>query len=147
MESEAAEASPDLSQHGFKGILSKARNKSKANDSKVSINGTDNSSDSHGIRSSIDSARDKLRASRTSSLDDGLPANNSSMSKLIPKRIQKKRKERKEAKQAAKQEETQEDDGRGRSISEQAATSAAPQQRSRSTLGESLITNDSDVES
>ncbi|KAL9592589.1 MAG: hypothetical protein Q9179_006568, partial [Wetmoreana sp. 5 TL-2023] len=72
------------------------------------------------------------------------------MSKLIPNRIQKKRKERKAAKHAAKEEaEAQEDDGRGRSISQQAATAATPLQRSRSTLAEegSLMTNDSEEES
>lgn len=152
MEGEAKEVSPEPSTRGLKGVLSKARRGgSRPNASVVSIN--DNSSDSHGIRSSIDSSQ--YRASGGSSLDDGLPSNGSSgISKLLPKGIQKKRKERKAAKEAAKEEEVaQEEDGRGRSISEQAATAAAPaallQTGSRSTLAEtaSLLTNDSDGES
>ncbi|KAL8918933.1 MAG: hypothetical protein Q9172_005201 [Xanthocarpia lactea] len=150
MDTEAKEASPEPSTRGLKSVLSKARRGGKTNASKVSINGTDNSG---SIRSSIDSSQDKLRASRGSSLDDGVSTNNSgSISKLIPHRIQKKRKERKATKQAAQEQEeldAQEQNGRGRSISEQAATAAAPLQRSPSTLGEeaSLLTNDSDVES
>ena len=149
METDTKEVSPESSSRRLKSVLSKARRGGKNNASKVSIN--DNSSDSHGIRSSIDSAQDRFRASRGSSLDDTISTTNSSgISKLIPNRIQKKRKERKAAKQAAKDEEEAEDDGRGRSISEQAATAAAPLlQRSRSTLAEegSLMTNDSDGES
>ncbi|KAL8687155.1 MAG: hypothetical protein Q9218_006595 [Villophora microphyllina] len=154
MDSDTKEVSPEPSKRGLKSVLSKARRGGKNNASTVSINGADTSSDSHGIRSSIDSGQDKLRASRGSSLDDGASVNASSnISKLIPSRIQKKRQERKAAKQAAKEEaeaqEAQEDDGRGRSISEQAATAAVPLTRSRSTLAEegSLMTNDSDGES
>ncbi|KAL8709894.1 MAG: hypothetical protein Q9225_007387 [Loekoesia sp. 1 TL-2023] len=148
MEGEAREASPEPSTRGLKSVLSKARRGGKNNASKVSIN--DNSSDSYGIRSSLDSSQDKLRVSRGSSFDDSLStANTSSMSKLIPARIQKKRKERKATKQAAKEEEEAEDDGPGRSIGEQAATAAPLLQRSQSTLAEegSLMTNDSDGES
>ena len=150
MDAEAKEASPEPSTRGLKSVLSKARRGGKTNASKVSINGTDNSG---SIRSSIDSSQDKLRASRGSSLDDGVSSNNTgSISKLIPNRIQKKRKERKATKQAAQEQEeldAQEQSGRGRSISEQAATAAVPLQRSPSTLAEeaSLLTNDSDVES
>lgn len=151
MDGQAKEVSPEPSTRGLKGVLSKARRGGKPNASVVSIN--DNSSDSHGIRSSIDSSQ--YRASRGSSLDDGLPSNGSSgISKLLPKGIQKKRRERKAAKEMAKdEEEAQQEDGRGRSISEQAATAAAPaaplQSGSRSTLAEtgSLLTNDSDGES
>ncbi|KAL8901177.1 MAG: hypothetical protein Q9207_005336 [Kuettlingeria erythrocarpa] len=151
MDGQAKEVSPEPSTRGLKGVLSKARRGGKPNASVVSIN--DNSSDSHGVRSSIDSSQ--YRASRGSSLDDGLPSNGSSgISKLLPKGIQKKRRDRKAAKETAKNgEEAQEDDGRGRSISEQAATAAAPaaplQSGSRSTLAEtgSLLTNDSDGES
>lgn len=148
MDGGSSEVSPEPSSRGLKGVLSKARRAGK-NASVVSIN--DTSSDSHGIRSSLDSSQ--YRASRGSSLDDGRSINNSgAMSKLIPKGIQKKRRERKAAKQAAKEDdEAQEGDGRGRSISEQAATAAAslPPSRSRSTLAEtgSLLTNDSEGES
>lgn len=150
MDSDAKEVSPEPSTRGLKSVLTKARRGGKANASKVSING-DNSSDSHGIRSSIDSGQDRFRVSRGSSLDDGVSVSTSNISKLIPNRIQKKRKERKAAKQAAQDEaEAQQDHGRGRSISEQAATAAAPPlERSRSTLAEegSFMTNDSDGES
>ncbi|KAI4129425.1 MAG: hypothetical protein LQ338_002265 [Usnochroma carphineum] len=156
MDGGAQETSPEPSSRGLKGVLSKARRGGKNNDSVVSFN--DNSSGSHGVRSSIDSARDKLRASRGSSIDDGLSTNNSGgISKLIPTRIQNKRRERKAAKQAAKEEEEAQEDGergrgRGRSISEQAATAAGTlplPSRSRSTLGEegSLLTNDSEGDS
>ncbi|KAL8754195.1 MAG: hypothetical protein Q9184_005189, partial [Pyrenodesmia sp. 2 TL-2023] len=153
MDGEPKGVSPEPSTRGLKGVLSKARRGgSRPNASVVSIN--DTSSESHGIRSSIDSSQ--YRASRGSSLDDGLPSNGSSgISKLLPKGIQKKRRERKAAKEAAKEEEqeAQDEDGRGRSISEQAATAAAAaaplQTGSRSTLAEtgSLLTNDSDEES
>ncbi|KAI4187742.1 MAG: hypothetical protein LQ348_004025 [Seirophora lacunosa] len=148
MEGDAKEASPEPSSRGLKSILTKARRRGK-NTSVVSIN--DNDSDTHPIRSSIDSS---LRVSRGSSLDDARSINSSNgISKLMPNRIQKKRRERKAAKQAAKEEENddaQEDDGRGRSISGQAATAAATiPSRSESTLAEerSLLTDESDVES
>ncbi|CAL8583610.1 hypothetical protein XPA_009231 [Xanthoria parietina] len=149
MDGEAKEVSPAPSTRGLKSVLSKARRGSKKNASKVSVNAPDNSD---SVRSSVDSSRDKRRASRGSSLDDGLSTNNTgAISKLIPNRIQKKRKERKAAQQAAHEQEelvAQDEPGRGRSISEQAATAAAPLHRSRSTLGEeaSLLTNDSDTE-
>ncbi|KAL8733252.1 MAG: hypothetical protein Q9166_002269 [cf. Caloplaca sp. 2 TL-2023] len=150
MDGEVKEVSPEPSTRGLKSVLTKARRGGRNNASKVSVNGTDNSG---SIRSSIDSSHDRIRASRGSSLDEGLSTNNTaSISKLIPNRIQKKRNERKAAKQAAQEQDeldAQEEDGRGRSISQQAATAAAPLQRSRSTLGEeaSLLTNDSEDES
>ncbi|KAL8947988.1 MAG: hypothetical protein Q9222_005783 [Ikaeria aurantiellina] len=155
MDEAPKEVSPEPSSRGLKGVLTKARRGTKPNTSKVSINGIDDSSDSHGIRSSIDSSNDRIRPSRGSSIDDTISTNTSTgISKLIPNRIQKKRRERKAAKEAAQDEadaeaEAVEDDGRGRSISKQAATAAAPLNRSRSTLGEnaSLMTNDSEGES
>lgn len=148
MEGDTKEVSPEPSSRRLKSVLTKARY-GKKNASKVSIN--DESSDSHGIRSSIDSTMDLFRASRGSSLDESISTKNSSaMSKLIPNRIQKKRKERKASKIAAREEEEAEENGRGRSISDQAATAATPlQERSRSTLADeaSLMTNDSEAES
>ncbi|KAL8772745.1 MAG: hypothetical protein Q9209_002090 [Squamulea sp. 1 TL-2023] len=147
MDHEAKEVSPEPSTRGLKSVLSKARRGGKSNASKVSVTGTDS------LRSSIDSSQDKIHVSRGSSLDDGLSTNNSaSISKLIPNRIHKKRLERKAAKQVAQEQaelEAQDEDGRGRSISDQAATAAGTLRRSRSTLGEeaSLLTNDSDAES
>lgn len=148
MDSDTKEASPEPSRRGLKSVLNKARRGGKANGSTASINGPDT------VRSSIDSSQDKLLASRGSSVDDDASRDTSSnMSKLIPNRIQKKRQERRAAKQAAKEEaeaqEAREDQARGRSISEQAATAAAPLNRSRSSLAEdgSLMTNDSDTES
>lgn len=148
MEGDAKEVSPEPSSRRLKSVLTKARY-GKKNASKVSIN--DESSDSHGIRSSLDSTMDMFRASRGSSLDESISNKNSSaMSKLIPNRIQKKRKERKASQIAAREEEEAEENGRGRSISEQAATAATPlQQRSRSTLADeaSLLTNYSEADS
>ncbi|KAL9577067.1 MAG: hypothetical protein Q9212_006611 [Teloschistes hypoglaucus] len=148
MDSDTKEASPEPSRRGLKSVLTKARRGGKANGSTASINGADT------VRSSIDSSHDKFRASRGSSPDDDASRDTSSnMSKLIPNLIHKKRQERRAAKQAAKEEadaqEAREDQARGRSISEQAATAAAPLTRSRSSLAEegSLMTNDSDAES
>ena len=103
----------------------------------------------------MDSSRDKVRDSRGSSLDDGLPSGQSNLSKLIPRRIKKKRRRREEAEQQLQQETA---DPRGRSADGQTATSAVPaalsgNSRSRSALGEdeeedgeSLITIESDTE-
>ena len=98
---------------------------------------------------------EKVRDSRGSSLDDGLPSGPSNLSKLIPGRIKKKRRKREEAEQQLQQEKA---DPRGRSADRQTATSAVPtvlsvNKRSRSALGEdeegdggSLITIESDTE-
>ena len=96
---------------------------------------------------------DKVRDSRGSSLDDGLPPGPSNLSKLIPGRVKKKRRKREEAEQ-----QLQTADPRGRSADGQTATSAEPttlfgDDKSRSPLGEdeeedggSLITIESDTE-
>lgn len=96
---------------------------------------------------------DKVRDSRGSSLDDGLPPGPSNLSKLIPGRTKKKRKKREEAEQ-----QLQTADPRGRSADGQTATSAVPPTissdiRSQSARGEdeeedggSLITIESETE-
>lgn len=131
METSAADTSPTPSGRGFKGVLAKARR--PGNSSTPSINGTDNSSEGHGLRSSIDSVGDKLRVSRQSSVDDGSTSNKSrKLSKLIPKRILKKVGNRGATGESRREEEEAgEGDRRGRTIVGQAATSM----RSRSALG------------
>ena len=149
MDDGAKDVSPAPSTRGLKSVLSKARRGSKKNASKVSVNGPENSD---SVRSSIDSSRDRIPITRGSSLEDGLSTNNTgTISKLIPNRIQKKRKERKAAQHAAQEQEdlaAEDEHGRGRSLSDQAATAAAALHRSKSPLGEdaSLLTNDSDTE-
>ncbi len=133
---------------GFKSVLAKARLGRKDNPSTASLNGSDDS-EIGGLRNSVDSV-DKTRDGGRLSVDDGLPAGPSSLSKLIPGRAKKKRRKREEAEQL--QQELAE--GRGRSANEQAATAAVSRREagneSRTTLGEesgSLITVESDIES
>lgn len=144
---------PSTSAHstkGLKGVIAKARLARKDDPPTISINGTEDGGERSGIRNSMDSLMDKARASTGSSLDDGLPSGPSNLSKLIPGRTKKKRRKREEAEQA--QQETEE--GRGRSVEDQAATAAAPNslaaKRSQSTLGEdgegSLLTVESETE-
>ena len=151
MESEAAEVSPAPSAtpntgNRLKSVLSKARKDRKNNASKVSIAGTENSSDGNGtgVRSSIDSLIDK---SRQSSVEDG--SSRVKLAKLLPGLNKRKKK-----KQEAAQQQDFEEEGRGRRTSEQPATSASLDStvlnRSHSSLGDeasSLITVDSDAES
>lgn len=145
------EPSPSPSQEpkGLKGVLAKAKFK-KDDASSVSIAATDDSGERNsGIRNSIDSL---MRNSARSSVDDGLPSGPSAISKLIPGRAKKKRRKLEEAEKRQQEDE----DLRGRSVSEQAATSAKniprlPVNQSETSLGEeennSLITLDSEVES
>lgn len=162
METAASEVSPPPSGRGLKGVLAKARRGGKDSSSTPSNNGTDNnSSEGHGIRSSIESIRERARTSRESSIDDGTVTTSKShpLSKLIPGRIKKRLKkyggsEREEESEEQGEEGDQEEDGRGRSISDQAATSADPRSResqSQSTIdsvSSSLATyDDSDTES
>jgi hypothetical protein len=59
----SAENSSGLSGRGLKGMLAKARrNKQDNNSSTTSFNGTEGSTEGHGIRESMDSALDKLKA-------------------------------------------------------------------------------------
>ena len=155
MESEAAEVSPSPSGtvntgNRLKTVLSKARRDRNANTSKVSIAGTDNSSEGNGtgVRSSIDSQFDK---SRQSSLDDG--SSRTKFTKLIPGHAKRKKK-RQEAAEVAEQREWEDEEERGRRTSEQPATAASLSptgiNRSHSSLADeasSLITIDTDVES
>lgn len=143
---------------GFKGLVAKAKLGRKDAPSTISLNGSsvsDEASERGGIRNSVDSLMDKVRDSRGSSLDDGLPSGPSNLSKLIPGRVKKKRRKREEAEQQLQQETA---DPRGRSADGQTATSAVPtalsgNNRSRSALGEdeeedggSLITIESETE-
>ena len=154
MESEAAEVSPSPSTtvnpgNRLKNALSKSRRDRANNTSKVSVTGTDNSSEGNGtgIRNSIDSLMDK---SRQSSLDDG--SSRVKLAKLIPGH-KKRKKKRQEAAELAEQQDLEEED-RGRRLSEQPATAASLNpgavNESHSSLGDegnSLITVDSDTES
>ena len=133
---------------GIKSVLAKARLGRKDNPSTASLNGSDES-EIGGLRNSVESV-DKTRDGGRSSVDDGLPAGPSGLSKLIPGRVKKKRKKREEAEQL-QQELAQ---GRGRSVDDQTATAAGSSREagneSRTTLGDengSLITVESDTES
>ena len=143
---------------GFKGLVAKAKLGRKDAPSNTSLNDSnvsDEPSERAGIRNSVDSLMDKVRDSRGSSLDDGLPSGPSNLSKLIPGRVKKKRRKREEAELQLQQEAA---DPRGRSADGQTATSAVPttlskDNRSQSALGEddeedggSLITIESDTE-
>lgn len=88
MESAAIEPS----RRGLRAALAKARRSGKDTSSTPSINGTDNSSEGHGIRTSIDSTRDQSGGSRKSSVDDGttLSKTRKLTNKLLPKSIVKK---------------------------------------------------------
>ena len=150
--SPAPSASAATSKKGFKGAVAKARLGRNKDESTVSLNGSNEGSESGGLRHSVDSLIDKARDSRKPSLDDdGLPPGPSNLSKLIPGRVKKKRRKREEAEQL--QQELA--DNRGRSVEDQTATSAEPRKlskdnRSRSTLGEdgeSLITVESETDS
>ena len=155
MESEAAEVSPSPSAtmnpgNRLKNALSKSRRDRANNASKISVTGTDNSSEGNGtgVRNSIDSLMDK---SRQSSLDDG--SSRVKLAKLIPGH-KKRKKKRQEAAQLAEQQDLEEEEDRGRRLSEQPATAAslnpAAVNESHSSLGDernSLITVDSDTES
>lgn len=141
---------------GFKGLVAKAKLGRKEAPSTTSLTGSsisDEVSERAGTRNSVDSSRDKVRDSRGSSLDDGLPSGPSNLSKLIPGRMKKKK--RRKGEEAEQQLQA---DPRGRSADGQTATSAVPtalsgNNRSRSALeedeeedGESLITIESDTE-
>ena len=143
---------------GFKGIVAKAKLGRKDAPSTTSLNGSsisDEASERSGIRNSVDSLMDKVRDSRGSSLDDGLPSGPSNLSKLIPGRVKKKRRKREEAEQQLQQETA---GARGRSANGQTATSAVPtslsgNNKSRTALeeddeedGGSMITVESDTE-
>lgn len=139
------EPSPAPSERGLKGVLAKARRSRMDNSSTPSVNGTDNSSEGRGIRTSVDSLQDKTLPSRLPSSDDGKPTASDKLSKLVPARIKKKRRERKEAEQ-------QQEEVRGRSIGSQGGPSGdyesqSGQQSPGDDGGSSLITMDSDIES
>ena len=138
----------------IKGVLSKARRgtkdepKDEPNMPSISIHDTSSEGpgSTTGVRSSLDSLGERIRASRQSSLDDGTGSNK--LAKLIPGH-KKRAKKRQEAagQQLAEELGVQ----RGRSISDQRATAAdlAPSSRnlSRTTLDDgesSLITVDSE---
>jgi hypothetical protein len=131
MEASAADTSPTPSGRGFKGVLAKARQ--PGNSSTPSFNGTDNSSEGHGLRYSIDSVGEKLLVSRQSSIDDGSTSTKSrKLSKLIPKRILNKVGNHGATGEPRREgEEAGEGDPRGRTTVGQAGTLM----RSRSALG------------
>lgn len=144
------------STRGFKGVLAKARLGGKDTASSPSFfSGTDNnSSDSHGIRSSVESlqALERDRASRESSIDDGTTTTKSrTLSKLIPARIKKKLKKQgsleREEEQGEDREEGEQVDGHGNAIMDPApaATSTPVGSSSQNTIvGNSLNSYDSD---
>ena len=95
MEPPIPETSPPPSARGLKGVLAKARRNLKDNSSTTSVNGPDGSG---GLRSSIDSTAEKLRARSggDNGRDDGENPGSAGLSALIPGRIKKRRKRRQE---------------------------------------------------
>lgn len=150
MDTSPTEASPVQSTRGFKGVLAKARRGGKDTASSPSFfNGTDNnSSDSHGIRSSVESlqALEKDRASRESSIDDGTTMTKSrTLAKLIPARIKKKLKKQGGLEREEEQGEDGEEGGNAITDPAPAATSTAVGSSRQNTVsGDSLISCDSD---
>lgn len=153
MDTSPTEASPVQSTRGFKGVLAKARRGGKDTASSTSFfNGTDNnSSDSHGIRSSVESlqALEKDRASKESSIDDGTTTTKSrTLAKLIPARIKKKLKKQgsleREEEQGEDGEEGEHMDGHGMDPAPAAASTAVGSSRQNAIGGDSLISYDSD---
>lgn len=142
METATANDSPSSAGRGLKAVLTKARRPGKDNNSSThSVNSTNNSSEGHGVRSSIDSFGDKLRIPRRSSVDDS-PASLKvrKLSKLIPRRISKKvgRHGEKESKEPIREGDE--------------AGEAERLSRSQKTIGQdgggsSLTTNESETES
>ena len=141
--------SPTPSSKGFKSVIAKAKLISRDDSPSVVLPDTEDGVERNGMRNSIDSL---VRRSTRSSVDDGLPAGPSNMSKLIPGRVKKKKKIREEAERLLREEEK----ARGRSQGDQIATSATVDQtptlsKSQSSLsedeGNSLITIDSNTES
>ena len=158
METSISPAPSTTEPKGFKGLVAKAKLGRRDAPSTTSLNGSsvsDEASERGGIRNSVDSLMDKVRDSRGSSLDDGLPSGPSNLSKLIPGRVKNKRRKREEAELQLQQETA---DSRGRSADGQTATSAVPSalsgnSRSPSALeedeeedGGSLITVESETE-
>ena len=141
---------PSVSSKVLKNSITKARISRKSDILASPVNDGGEPNERSGLRDSVDSLIDRARSTRTGSLDDGLPSGPSNLSKLIPGRVKKKRRKRAEALQAQKEANRV----RGRSVEDQAATSALTQpltdNQSRSTLGDgegSLTTYDSDTES
>ena len=139
---------PSVSSKGLKAIA-KARIARKGESSTTSLNQIDNDSDRGGVRNSVDSLLERTRSTRPS-VDNGLPAGPSNLSKLVPGRVKKKKKRREEAEKIQKEAE----ETRGRPLHEQIATSALSSpplnSQSRSTLGDgedSLVTQDSEPDS
>lgn len=155
MDTSPTEASPVQSTRGFKGVLAKARRGKDTASSPPFFDGTDNnSSDSHGIRSSVESlqALEKDRASRESSIDDGTTMTKSrTLAKLIPARIKKKLKKQggleREEEQVEDGEEGEHVDGHGNKITDPApaaSSTAVGSSRQNTVGGDSLISYDSD---
>lgn len=154
MDTSPTEVSPVQPTRGFKGVLAKAiRGGKDATSSPSFFNGTENNSgDSHGIRSSVESlqALEKDRASRESSIDDGATTTKSrTLAKLIPARIKKKLKKQGSLEREEEQGEDGErehKDGHGNAIMDPApaATPTAVGSSGQDTTGESLISYDSD---
>lgn len=126
MESATVDISPAPSTRGFKGVLSKARRGGKDNSSTTSINGTDNSSEANGIRSSIESIQENARPGQQPGEDGVTTSKPRKLSKILGRLKRKKKTHDGLDDQPGEEEEDDddvEDDGRGRSISEATTTS------------------------
>ncbi|KAI9832787.1 MAG: hypothetical protein M1819_004007 [Sarea resinae] len=166
--SAAPETSPAPSNHSFSGVLSKARRGRRANTSSTnSVISNDDTMSTHrgGIRSSMDTAVDKLKArvtgdsSSSTEHDKDTSPVREALAKLIPHRAgSKRRRARRQSKNVDDTADTSESLRRGRSITEKGISenddATAPgavdgddDDEEEDKSGSSLLTCDSETES
>ena len=92
----SAENSPVPSGRGLKGMLAKARRNKADNSSTTSFNGTEDSNESRGIKESMDSALDKLKAVARGDPDNPDSPGISGITKLMTRPRRKKGKKHKD---------------------------------------------------
>lgn len=129
MEATSVDVSPAPSGRSSKAALSRENRGTKDTFSIPSTNGTEYSSETNGMRSSIESSQGNLQTSWQPSADGITTTKTRKLSKLIPGRLKKKKKtDQHEGEGDA------EADGRGRSIGQAAITSTSlrPTRNSRS---------------
>ena len=92
----STENSPVPSGRGLKGMLAKARRNKADNSSTTSFNGTEDSNESRGIKESVDSALDKLKAVARGDADNPESPGISGITKLITRPRRRKGKKHKD---------------------------------------------------
>ena len=139
----STENSPVPGGRGLKGMLAKARRNKADNSSTTSFNGTEDSNESRGIKESMDSALDKLKAVARGDPDNLDSPGISGITKLITRPRRRKGKKRKDLGDGVAVEAS-----RGRTIGDsQDPTTSRLGNGSQSTLDDdgesSLMTDDS----